>query len=104
MKQLEPGMLALVINDQFMENLGRVVTIKEFYGRVTSTAHDGRSYDDGWLVEVYHADQPLKVVHADTGEIFYIPGGITSARNLMPPLGDEDTQKVMREAEQGVSV
>ena len=96
MKQLEPGMLALVINDQFMENV-------EFYGRVTSTAHDGRSYDDGWLVEVFHADQPLKVVHADTGEIFYIPGGITSARNLMP-LGDEDTQKVMREAEQGVSV
>ena len=103
MKQLEPGMLALVINDQFMENVGRVVTVKEFRGRVTSTAHYGRSYDDGWLVEVYHADQPLKVVHADTGEIFYIPGGITSARNLMP-LGDEDTQKVMREAEQGVSV
>ena len=103
MKQLEPGMLALVINDQFMENLGRVVTIKEFRGRVTSTAHYGRSYDDGWLVEVYHADQPLKVVHADTGEIFYRPGGITSARNLMP-LGDEDTQKVMREAEQGASV
>lgn len=93
MKQLEPGMLALVINDQFMENLGRVVTIKEFRGR---------SYDDGWLVEVFHADQPLKVVHADTGEIFYFPGGITSARNLMP-LGDEDTQKVIREAEQGAS-
>lgn len=98
MKRLEPGMLALVINDQFMENVGRVVTIKEFRGRVT--AHDGRSYDDGWLVEVYHADQPLKVVDADTGEIFYIPGGVTSARNLMP-LGDEDTQKVLREAEQG---
>ena len=103
MKQLDPGMLALVINDQFMENLGRVVTIKEFYGLVTSTAHDGRSYDDGWLVEVYHADQPLKVVHADTGDIFYTPCGITSARNLMP-LGDENTQKVMREAEQGVGV
>lgn len=101
MKQLEPGMLALVINDQFMENVGRVVTIKEFRGRVT--VYDGRSYDDGWLVEVYHADQPLKVVDADTGEIFYITGGVTSARNLMP-LGDEDTQKVMREAEQGVSV
>lgn len=92
MKQLEPGMLALVINDQFMENVGRV----------TSTAHDGRSYDDGWIVEVYHADQPLKVVHAETGDIFYTPCGITSARNLMP-LGDEDTQKVMREAEQRAS-
>lgn len=103
MKQLQPGMLALVINDQFMENLGRVVTIKEFYGRVTSTAHDGRSYDDCWIVEVYHADQPLKVVHADTGDIFYTPCGITLARNLMP-LGEEDTQKVMREAEQGASV
>lgn len=98
MKQLQPGMLALVINDQFMENVGRVVTVKEFRGRVTSTAHYGRSYDDGWLVEVFHADQPL----TDTGEIFYFPGGITSARNLMP-LGDEDTQKVMRETEQGAS-
>ena len=47
MKQLQPGMLALVINDQFMENVGRVVTVKEFRGRVTSTAHYGRSYDDG---------------------------------------------------------
>ena len=103
MKQLEPGMLALVINDQFMENLGRVVTIKEFRGRVTSTAHYGRSYDDGWLVEVYHADQPLKVVHADTGDIFYTPCGITSARNLMP-LGDLETQDAMRKAEQGVGV
>lgn len=101
MKQLEPGMLALVINDQFMENVGRVVTIKEFRGCVT--AHDGRSYDDSWLVEVYHADQPLKVVHAETGEIFYIPVGITSARNLSP-LEDEDMQFVMREAEQGASV
>ena len=101
MKQLEPGMLALVINDQFMENLGRVVTIKEFRGRVT--VYDGQSYDDGWLVEVYHADQPLKVVHAETGEIFYIPVGITSARNLSP-LEDEDMQFVMREAEQGASV
>ena len=94
MKQLEPGMLALVINDQFMENVGRVVTVKEFRGRVTSTAHYGRSYDDGWLVEVFHAE---------TGEIFYFPGGITSARNLMP-LGDEDTQKVIREAEQGAEL
>lgn len=102
MKQLAPGMLALVINDQFMENLGRVVTIKEFHGRVTSTAHDGRIYDDGWIVEVYQADHPLKVFHVGLGEILYLPGGITSARNLMP-LGDEDTQKVMREAEQGVS-
>ncbi len=101
MKQLQPGMLALVINDQFMENVGRVVTIKEFHGRVTG--HDGRKYDDGWIVMVYHEDQPFKVQDTETGRIFYFPGGITSARNLMP-LGDEDTQKVMREAEQGAGV
>lgn len=100
MKQLEPGMLALIVNDEFSENLGRVVIIEDFYGTV-SDSYCGQNYDDGWNVRVFHPN-PLKVIKTETGEIGYSIGGVTSAKFLMP-LGDEDTQKVMREAEQGAS-
>ena len=65
MKQLEPGMLALVINDQFMENLGRVVTIKEFRGRMTTYADHGgsdpyapRYYTYGGVMSIRRGPRP----------------------------------------------
>lgn len=100
MKRLEPGMLALIINDEFAENLGRVVIVERFCGAVKETGHY-KSYDDGWEIIAYHTD-PLRVIDSDTGEMGYSIGGVTSAK-FLSPLEDEDTQRVMRGAEQGAS-
>jgi hypothetical protein len=98
MKRLQPGMLALIINDEFSENLGRVVIVEDFYGPV-SDSYYGQKFDDGWNVRVYH-NEPLKVINTDTGEIGYSIGGVTSEK-FLSPLEDEDIQFVKREAEQG---
>lgn len=91
MKEIQPGMMAIIIHDQFVENLGRVVVVGNFHGTVNEGSW-GEKYEDGWEIEVYH-DQPLKVIDTHSGETSYERDGITSGRYLMP-LGDDESRKV----------
>lgn len=86
MSILKKGMLAIIIHDDFIQNLGRVVVIGDFYGPVSDCY--GEKYADGWEIEAYH-DEPLVVIDGDTGEIDHEREAITSGRYLMPLHGDD---------------
>lgn len=90
MSRLQVGGLALVIDAQNRDNVGKIVRLIEYYGCYAWL-------DDGWFVEI-----------SDGKNIFdeFRKDGVLSAKNLMP-LGDDYTQELLKkesvsELEEGV--
>ena len=80
MTQIEGGMLALIINSPFGENLGRAVTVDYFIGE--HTCKTGVTMQDCW--SIVPARDPLVGADCETGEIRGYARGIIPAKWLMP--------------------
>ena len=80
MTQIEGGMLALIINSPFNQNLGRVVHVDRFMGEYTSKT--GVTMQDCW--SIIPAKDPLVGFDRETGEIRGYARGIIPAKWLMP--------------------
>lgn len=80
MTQIEGGMLALIINSPFNQNLGRVVHVDRFMGEYTSQT--GVTMQDCW--SIVPARDPLVGADHETGEIRGYARGIIPAKWLMP--------------------
>lgn len=96
MTQIKGGMLALIINSPFGENLGRAVTVDYFIGEHTSKT--GVTMQDCW--SIVPARDPLVGVDQETGEIRGYARGIIPENWLMPIIdleGYEDSN--LRELE-----
>ncbi len=81
MSELKGGMLALIINSPFGENLGRAVHVDRFMGEYTSQA-TGVTMQDCW--SIVPARDPLVGADCETGEIRGYARGIIPAKWLMP--------------------
>ena len=81
MTQIEGGMLALIINSPFGENLGRVVHVDRFMGEYTSQA-TGVTKENCWAVSVN--GMPMTARDPMTGEPVPYHRGVIPGEWLMP--------------------
>ena len=82
MSRLQVGGLALIINAENKNNIGRVVSLIRYVGCCAWI-------DDGWEVGI---DNGINILGERTSR------GVLSAKNLMP-LGDKQTQDELRKEE-----
>lgn len=81
MSEIKGGMLALIINGPFGENLGRVVHVDRFIGEYTSQA-TGITKRDCWSVTVN--GMPMTARDPKSGEPRPYRRGVIPAKWLMP--------------------
>ena len=80
MSEIKAGILALIINSPFNENLGRVVTVEHFVGEHTSVT--GTTKQNCWSVSV--DSMPLSGTDHESYEVKLYKRGIIPGEWLMP--------------------
>lgn len=95
--EFKPGDLALIVHSRNEENLGRVVTVREWTAagsRIANECGFTQCTTDCWVVEGEVVTSRLK----DPTEKFVVSRHAFKARSLMPLKGDEEPAQV-RQAE-----
>lgn len=80
MSEIKAGILALIINSPFNENLGRVVAVEHFVGEHTSVT--GTTKQNCWSVSV--DSMPLSGTDHESYEVKLYKRGIIPGEWLMP--------------------